>query len=97
MTDMMHVFEMLQPASLDETVNLMAKYKDKAWVIAGGKDSLDWFKDRVKRPEYLIDISNVKELSGIQDNGDHVSIGPMVTLTELNQSCFQFLRMLQGA
>ncbi|MDB4021930.1 FAD binding domain-containing protein [Litorivicinus sp.] len=86
MTDMMHVFEMLQPASLDETVNLMAKYKDKAWVIAGGKDSLDWFKDRVKRPEYLIDISNVKELSGIQDNGDHVSIGPMVTLTELNQN-----------
>ena len=56
MTDMMHIFEMLQPTSLDEAVALLDKHGKDGWVIAGGKDSLDWFKDRVKKPEYLIAI-----------------------------------------
>ena len=86
MTDMMHIFEMLQPTSLDEAVSLLDKHGKDGWVIAGGKDSLDWFKDRVKRPEYLIDITGVKELYGIQDKGDHIAIGPMVTLTDLSQN-----------
>jgi xanthine dehydrogenase YagS FAD-binding subunit len=86
MTDMMHIFEMLQPTSLDEAVALLDKHGKDGWVIAGGKDSFDWFKDRVKKPEYLIDISGVKELYGIEDKGDHIAIGPMVTLTDLNQN-----------
>jgi hypothetical protein len=25
------------------------------WLLAGGNDSFDWFKDRVKRPRYVVD------------------------------------------
>jgi len=86
MTDMMHNFELLQPSSLNEAVSLLDKYGEDGWVIAGGKDSLDWFKDRVKRPKYLVDLSNVQELRAIIDKGDYLSIGPMVTLAELNSN-----------
>ena len=86
MTDMMHSFELFQPASMSEAGSLLDKYGDKAWILAGGKDSLDWFKDRVKRPEAVIDISGLKDLRGIADKGDYVSIGALTTLTEIEES-----------
>ena len=86
MTDMMHSFELFQPASMSEASSLLDKYGDKAWIIAGGKDSLDWFKDRHKSPEALIDISGLKDLHGIADKGAHVSIGALTTLTEIEES-----------
>ena len=86
MTDVMHTFELFQPANLAETSSLLSKYGDKAWIIAGGKDSLDWFKDRHKTPEAVIDISGLSELRGISDKGDYVSIGALTTLTEIEES-----------
>lgn len=86
MTDMMHSFELFQPASLSEASSLLDKYGDKAWIIAGGMDSLDWFKDRHKHPEALIDISGLKDLHGIADKGGYVSIGTLTTLTEIEES-----------
>lgn len=86
MTDMMHSFELFQPASLSEASSLLDKYGDKAWIIAGGNDSLDWFKDRHKRPEALIDISGLKDLHGIADKGAYVSIGALTTLSEIEDS-----------
>ena len=35
-------------------------------MLAGGLDSFDWFKDRIKRPEVVIDLSQVRELRGIR-------------------------------
>ena len=86
MTDMMHSFELFQPASMSEASSLLDKYGDKAWIIAGGMDSLDWFKDRHKHPEALIDISGLKDLHGIADKGAYVSIGALTTLTEIEES-----------
>ncbi|MEE8223408.1 MAG: FAD binding domain-containing protein, partial [Alphaproteobacteria bacterium] len=86
MTDMMHSFELFQPASMSEATSLLDKYGDKAWIIAGGMDSLDWFKDRYKHPEALIDISGLKDLRGIADKGAYVSIGALTTLTEIEES-----------
>jgi xanthine dehydrogenase YagS FAD-binding subunit len=52
-------------------------------VLAGGLDSFDWFKDRIKRPEVVIDLSQVKELRGVRQAGDGLEIGAMTTLTEV--------------
>ena len=35
--------------------------------MAGGQDSLDWFKDRAKRPEALIDLGGIAGLKGIRE------------------------------
>jgi len=81
--DVIPAFELFQPTSVDDALALQARYGAKAWVLAGGLDSFDWFKDRIKRPEVVIDLSQVKELRGVRPAGDGLEIGAMTTLTEV--------------
>src|ERR1700676_3889325 len=81
--DVIPAFELFQPTSVDDALALQARHAAKAWVLAGGLDSFDWCKDRIKRPEVVIDLSQVKELRGIRTAGDGLEIGAMTTLTEV--------------
>ena len=83
MSDVMHNFEMYQPDNVDEAINLLSDFKKDAWVIAGGKDSLDWFKDRVKTPKVVVDISGITDMVGVKKQGDGLYIGSMTTLTDI--------------
>ncbi len=85
MTDVMHSFELFQPATVADAQELLGEHDD-AWVIAGGKDSLDWFKHRVMQPSVLVDISGIPDLSGIQEDGGGLYIGATTTLTEVADS-----------
>jgi xanthine dehydrogenase YagS FAD-binding subunit len=81
--DVIPAFELFQPTTVDDALVLQARHGAKAWVLAGGLDSFDWFKDRIKRPEVVIDLSQVKELRGIRTTSDGLEIGAMTTLTEV--------------
>src|SRR5258708_38280414 len=81
--DVIPAFELFQPTSVDDALALQARHGAKAWVLAGGLDSFDWFKDRIKRPEVVIDLSQVKESRGVRTTGDGLEIGAMTTLTEV--------------
>ncbi|HSF19424.1 MAG TPA: xanthine dehydrogenase family protein subunit M [Vicinamibacteria bacterium] len=84
--DMMQSFELFQPADVDTAVSLLDRFRERGWVIAGGYDSLDWFKDRVKTPEAVIDVDGIEELRGIRETDDGVEIGALTTLTEVERS-----------
>ncbi len=81
--DVMPAFDLLQPATAADAQKLLEQYRDDAWVMAGGMDSFDWLKDRIKKPRVLVDLSGVDELKGIRATGDGVEIGAMTTLTEV--------------
>jgi len=85
--DVMPAFELLQPSSTADAQKLLAQYGDDAWVLAGGLDSFDWLKDRIRKPKFVVDLSGIDELRGIRTIGDHASdgieIGAMTTLTEV--------------
>jgi len=81
--DIMPVFDLFQPASIDETLNLLDKYGRDAWVMAGGMDTFDWLKDRTKRTQVVVDLSQVKELRGIKEADGGLEIGAATTLTEV--------------
>jgi xanthine dehydrogenase YagS FAD-binding subunit len=82
--DVMPDFELFQPASTDDAVELLDEYGSDAWVLAGGLDSFDWLKDRIKRPKVVVDLSQVQELRGVRESSDGgVEIGAMTTLTEV--------------
>lgn len=83
--DMMPAFQLFQPDSLDNAFDLADRFEDRGWILAGGQDSFDWFKDRAKRPEAVIDITGISELKGIRETADGVSIGALTTLTEIGQ------------
>jgi xanthine dehydrogenase YagS FAD-binding subunit len=81
--DILPAFELFQPATTDDALGLLDRYGSKAWVMAGGLDSFDWLKDRVKRTEFVVDMSQVKELRGIKAVDGGVEIGALTTLTEV--------------
>jgi len=81
--DVMPAFELLQPTSVPDALALLDQYGADAWVLAGGLDSFDWLKDRIKRPKVVVDLSGIAELKGIRPWGDGLEIGAMTTLTEV--------------
>ena len=85
--DMMGAFELYQPDSVDGAVALLEKFGKDGWALAGGNDSLDWFKDRVKRPKYIVDLGGIAALKGIRESADGgVEIGALTTLSEIERS-----------
>jgi xanthine dehydrogenase YagS FAD-binding subunit len=64
--DVMPVFELFQPASVDDALTLLETHGTDAWVLAGGMDSFDWLKDRSKRVAVVVDLSQIAALRGIK-------------------------------
>jgi xanthine dehydrogenase YagS FAD-binding subunit len=81
--DVMPAFELFQPATVEDAMRLLGQYREEAWVMAGGLDSFDWLKDRIKRPKVVVDLSQVKELSGVRPADGGLEIGATTTLTEV--------------
>ena len=81
--DMMPAFQLFQPATTDEALGVLGEYGERAWVLAGGLDSFDWLKDRVKRPEAVVDLGAVEDLRAIRSSADGLTIGAMATLREV--------------
>jgi xanthine dehydrogenase YagS FAD-binding subunit len=79
----MPAFELLQPSSAADAQHLLEQYREDAWIMAGGLDSFDWLKDRIKRPKVLVDLSGVTELRGIRTTDGGIEIGALTTLTEI--------------
>lgn len=81
--DKMPAFQLFQPASTDEALGVLDQYGADAWVLAGGLDTWDWLKDRVKKPAAVVDLGGVSELSEIRSLNDSLEIGAMATLRDV--------------
>jgi xanthine dehydrogenase YagS FAD-binding subunit len=84
--DMMPAFELYQPTQLSDALALLDRHRADGWKLAGGNDSLSWFKERIKRPKAVIDISGIAELKGIRETPDGIEIGALTTLTEIERN-----------
>src|SRR5579862_349926 len=81
--DVMPAFELFQPATIEDALALLDRHGSDAWVFAGGLDTFDWLKDRIKRPKVVVDLCMIKELKGVRPLNGGVEIGAMTTLTEV--------------
>ena len=84
--DMMTRFELYRPTDLAGALELLDKLGPDGWKMAGGQDSLDWFKDRAKRPSAVVDLSGITAMRGIHETADGIEIGALTTLTEVAES-----------
>tara|TARA_R110000824_G_scaffold52692_5_gene146328 strand:- start:3650 stop:4642 length:993 start_codon:yes stop_codon:yes gene_type:complete len=84
--DMMPHFDLFQPSDMENALDLLDQYQDGAWPLAGGQDSLDWFKDRIKRPVAVIDLAGIPGMTGINETADGIEIGALTTLHEIAES-----------
>jgi xanthine dehydrogenase YagS FAD-binding subunit len=83
--DVMPAFELYQPASVADALGVLDRHGADAWVMAGGLDTFDWLKDRIRRPKVVVDLSRVAELRGIKEANGGIEIGAMTTLTEVSK------------
>jgi len=81
--DMMAAFELFQPTSVDDAVALLDEHREDVWVLAGGLDSFDWFKDRILRPSVVVDLGGIASLRGVRTTNDGLEIGAMTPLSEI--------------
>ena len=81
--DIIPAFELYQPASVDDALKLLERYGADALVLAGGLDSMDWLKDRLKKPKVVVDLGQIADLRGIHELNGGVEIGAMTPLTEV--------------
>jgi CO/xanthine dehydrogenase FAD-binding subunit len=79
-------FDYVSFSSLKETVDFLARYGDESKVIAGGTDLMIKLGMGEIKPNYIVNLLDIKEFNGIEVHEDRISIGPTVTHTELECS-----------
>lgn len=79
-----HDFEYQRPASLNEALTLLAS--DGSRVLAGGTDLVPWLRDDMVEPELLVDIKAISDLSSISSSDNRLTLGPLVTFSDLIES-----------
>jgi xanthine dehydrogenase YagS FAD-binding subunit len=81
--DVMAAFELLQPTSIADAQKLLQQHGENAWIMAGGMDTFDWLKDRIRKPKVVVDLSGIEELKGVRTTSDGIEIGAMTTLADV--------------
>jgi carbon-monoxide dehydrogenase medium subunit len=70
-------FHYRDPATVEETVAILAEHGDDAKVLAGGQSLMPMLSMRLAYPEQLVDINRVAELEGITAHDGGVRIGAL--------------------
>jgi xanthine dehydrogenase YagS FAD-binding subunit len=79
----MPAFELVQPGSVPDALSVLNRHGADAWVMAGGMDTFDWLKDRIRKPKVVVDLGMISDLRGVKDSGGGLEIGAMTTLTTI--------------
>ena len=77
-------FQYVAPRKLAKAISLQ---KESGKFLGGGTDLLVAMKQRISRPELLIDLNKISELKGIEwDKKTRLRVGALTTLTQLKEN-----------
>lgn len=79
-------FDYKKPSSLEDCLNMLNFYKEKARLFAGGTDLMVEFRaddKKLKGVEVVIDISNLSKLKNIESDKEEITIGAAATFAEI--------------
>ncbi len=68
-------FDFVQPSSLDEACEHLARASDDPQIIAGGQSLMPMLAMRLVRPGLIVDINKIEALTGISETDGTVTIG----------------------
>lgn len=72
-------FEYFAPKTAEESLTLLAQYKDESKVIAGGQSLIILMRQGLVAPKYLIDIKSISSLDYIHETESGLEIGSLTT------------------
>jgi carbon-monoxide dehydrogenase medium subunit len=78
-------FDYYDPTTLPDVIELLAT-KENAKLLAGGQSLMPMLNMRFVRPDTIIDLNRLPELTGIHDEGVTIRIGSMTSQRDLEFS-----------
>jgi xanthine dehydrogenase YagS FAD-binding subunit len=88
-------FELLQPASINEALELGARHGSEAAFLAGGCDLLDHLKHQTMSPHYVINLKGIAELRYARITKEKIDLGALITLGEIEHN-HELTQLLPG-
>jgi len=79
----MRPFEYVSPTTKAQAVSLLASNWGQAEILAGGTDLLALMKDDVVAPKRLVNIKDIRDLTGVTYNAQGLRIGALTNLGDL--------------
>ena len=70
-------FKYFYPKDLPEVFSLLEKYGSRARLLAGGQSLVPLMNFRLSRPDFLVDLNGISELSFIRNKSSNIEIGAM--------------------
>jgi xanthine dehydrogenase iron-sulfur cluster and FAD-binding subunit A len=80
---LLHSFDYVEPASLEEAVALLEQHGSRAAVLAGGTYLLVHIKQEQKAPELVVNISHLAGLRGVWEGADGLALGALTTIYQV--------------
>lgn len=81
--------------NINEVIEILGNFGKDAKIIAGGTDIVIALKNEKISPKVLIDITKIKDLKDIEDEGEYITLGSGVTFAEVVENPL-FQGNLQG-
>ena len=75
--------EVIRPTTVAEALDALAQYGSAARIVAGGTDVLVELQRGVKPTATLIDLSALRELTYVRQDGETIAIGGLATHNDL--------------
>lgn len=82
----MNQFNYISPKNKEEALRILKEERVKACIVAGCSNVLPNIRDKNLTLKFLVDISDIEELRGINKKKDKICIGPLTTIAELINS-----------
>jgi carbon-monoxide dehydrogenase medium subunit len=79
-------FDYERASSVDDAIRLLTEGGEDAKLLAGGHSLLPLMKLKLAAPSLLIDIARLRELSYVNDAGDHLAIGALTRHVDVHRS-----------
>ena len=77
-------FELFEPTTIDEAVDLLIRYKDEAKVLAGGVDLVHKIRLRQLMPKYVVSLQKIPHLDYVEGDGESgLRLGALTKLRAL--------------
>jgi CO/xanthine dehydrogenase FAD-binding subunit len=83
----LHAINFESPNTVDEAVKLLAEHGEQARALCGGTDLIIQLRAGVRRPEYIVDIKNIREMRRIEFSMQHgLRLGAAVSCVEIYEN-----------
>ncbi len=82
----MNQFKYISPKTKEEALRILKEERTNAHIVAGCSNVLPDIRDKNLTPKFLVDITNIEELRGINKKKEKIYIGPLTTIAELINS-----------